>query len=266
MKGLIALFRMRLSVGLQYRAAAFAGVFTQIFFGLVMVMTYTAFFDSTTLEMPMTLPQTITYIWLGQGMFSLIPWSPDREVQQMIRQGDVAYEFVRPLNLYWYWFFRITAVRLSAFILRSVPLFIFAGFLLPEGMAMGRPQDMGHFIAFVLTMVGAVILGSASCNMATISTLFTIGDGMDRFYPAVITFFSGLTIPLAFFPDWLQPFMTFQPFSGLMDTPYKLYLGIYDAGMVYRLLGHQLLWTVTFVVMGQWMLKRASKRIVVQGG
>lgn len=266
MRGLRALFKMRMAIGLQYRTAAYAGVFTQVFFGLVMVMTYMAFFENTSSDMPMTLSQTITYIWLGQGMLSLIPWWPDREVQQMIRKGDIAYEFVRPLNLYWYWYFRVTAVRLSAFTLRSLPLFLIVIFLMPESMAIGGSVDVYHFLAFILTIIGSVLLGSACCNIATISTLFTIGDGMDRLYPAIIMFFSGLTIPLSFFPEWSQGFMRIQPFSGLMDTPYKLYLGIYDRSMLAELLLHQILWTIGIVLVGQLMLYKASQRIIVQGG
>ena len=37
---------------LQYRAAAFAGLCTQLFFGFVMVMVYEAFYRSTTADMP----------------------------------------------------------------------------------------------------------------------------------------------------------------------------------------------------------------------
>lgn len=266
MRGLLSLFRLRMSIGLQYRVPALAGVFTQIFFGLVMVMVYVAFFDSADGVMPMSLKQTITYIWLGQGMLALIPWTADREVQQMIRKGDVAYELVRPVSLYWFWYFRFTAIRLSNFILRSVPLFLFVRFLLPEAIRIKGPLSMAHFLAFIAAMVGAIILGTACSNIVTITTLFVIGDGMDRLYPAVIMFFARLTIPLSFFPEWSQTFMRIQPFSGLMDTPYKLYLGIYEPGMLPGLLLHQILWTLFFIALGQWLLSMASRRIVVQGG
>ena len=266
MRGLLSLFRLRLSVGLQYRVSAIAGMFTQLFFGIVMVMTYVAFFENASSDMPMTLTQTITYIWLGQGLLALLPWTGDREIQQMIRKGDVAYELVRPVSLYWFWYFKYTAQRLSTFVLRSIPLFFTVTFLLPGGLRIQGPASRAHFFAFLLAMVGAVILGGACSNIVTITTLFTIGDGMDRLYPAVIMFFAGLTIPLSFFLDCAQGFLRIQPFSGLMDTPYTLYLGMYQPAMVLESMGHQILWTLGFVALGHILLRLASRRIIIQGG
>ncbi len=266
MRGIVALFRLRFMVNLQYKAAALANVFTQLFFGFVMVMVYEAFFNSTSVAMPMTFEQTVTYIWLGQGLLALIPWSGDREVQAMIRKGDVAYELVRPVNLYWFWYSRLLALRIAPMILRSIPLFLVASQLIPEELRVKPPVDLEHFLVFLLTMVGAVFLGGALSNLITISTLFTIGDGMDRFFPALVIFFSGLVVPLSFFPDWSQPIFRYLPFSGLMDTPYKLYMGIYPLDTVPFALLHQLFWTALLVVLGQWMMRKADKRIVVQGG
>ncbi len=82
MRGLIGIFKMRFGLILNYRMAALAGLFTQLFFGFVMVMIYLAFYESGGGEQfPMTLPQTVTYIWLGQGLLGLLPWNGDREVQ-----------------------------------------------------------------------------------------------------------------------------------------------------------------------------------------
>ncbi|WP_373665443.1 hypothetical protein [Sporomusa silvacetica] len=50
--------------GLQYRAAAIAGMSTQFFWGFMYGMIYEAFFASTTAVLPITLKQLITYVWL----------------------------------------------------------------------------------------------------------------------------------------------------------------------------------------------------------
>ena len=68
-----AIFSARCRVLLQYRAAAFAGFATQLFWGLMRVMIFTAFYHSTSEVQPMSLRETIIYIWLGQAMFVLMP-------------------------------------------------------------------------------------------------------------------------------------------------------------------------------------------------
>lgn len=206
---------MRFGLILNYRMAALAGLFTQLFFGFVMVMIYLAFYESGGGEQfPMTLPQTVTYIWLGQGLLGLLPWNGDREVQAMIRTGDFAYELVRPMDTYRYWYCRIVAQRIAVTLLRFPLLIIAAFFIVPTEMKMTGPVNPMHFAMFMITIVMGIILGGAISNIITISVLFTIGDGVERLLPAVVTIFSGMVIPLAFFPDWLQPFLRFLPFSG----------------------------------------------------
>ncbi|MCY3760515.1 MAG: hypothetical protein OXH50_04640 [Gemmatimonadetes bacterium] len=74
MSGYTALLSAQLRTLLQYRAAALAGMATQLFFGLVIVMVYEAFYVSAAGPMPMTLREVTTYTWLGQAMLGLMPW------------------------------------------------------------------------------------------------------------------------------------------------------------------------------------------------
>lgn len=271
MRGLIAIFKMRFGLILNYRMAAIAGLFTQLFFGFVMVTIFYVFFESNgSLEdsstLPMTIEQTVTYLWLGQGLLSLLPWNGDREIYAVIRNGDYAYELVRPLDMYNHWLYRILAQRVAATIIRAIPLFILIAFIMPESLKMQGPVNMLGFLMFSLSMITAIILGGTISNIITISILFTIGDGIERLVPAVVTIFSGMVIPLAFFPDWVQPLFRFLPFSGLLDGPYKFYLGIYGSEQLIWVLLHQILWSIVLMMFGRWMLQKASRRVVVQGG
>ena len=56
------------------------------------------------------------------------------------------------------------------------------------------------------------------------------------------------------------------PFSGLADTPYRLYIGHLPASDLPLLFAHQVAWTAAFVFLGRWMLSRALRRMTVQGG
>ena len=41
-------------------------------------------------------------------MFALTMWNIDQDVREMIRNGTVAYEMLRPLDLYGLWYSRST--------------------------------------------------------------------------------------------------------------------------------------------------------------
>ena len=95
MSAYLAVFQMRFLALLQYRAAAFAGFLTQVFWGFVRVMVLTAFYRSSAGPQPMELPDVVTYVWLGQALLMLLPFRPEPETQEMVRSGNVAYELLK---------------------------------------------------------------------------------------------------------------------------------------------------------------------------
>ena len=75
-----------------------------------------------------------------------------------------------------------------------------------------------------------------------------------------------LPSPIPFFPEWAQAVMEVLPFRGIVDTPYRLYLGHIPTSEALFHLGHQLAWTAALVLAGRWVLSRGVSRLVVQGG
>ncbi len=258
-----SLFRARFLSLLQYRAAAAAGFGTQLFWGLIRVMIYDAFYRSTTVRQPMSQEDVVTYVWLGQAFFALLPWWVDTDVRDMVHTGTVAYELVRPVDLYWLWYTRSMASRIAPTILRAAPMIVVAG--LCFGL---RPSpSMASFLAWLLALGGALLLGCAISTLMTISLLWTVsGDGVSRGLPAIMYTLSGMLIPLAFFPAWLQPTLDFLPFRDMIDIPFRVYLGTIGPNMIAEVLLHQIAWTITLVLFGRWLLYRGSRRLVVQGG
>ncbi|MBC7240200.1 MAG: ABC transporter permease, partial [Chloroflexi bacterium] len=73
MSAYVALFKARLRMGLQYRAAALAGFGTQLFWGLIRLMIFDAFFRSSVTPQPITYSQTVDYLWLTQALLLILP-------------------------------------------------------------------------------------------------------------------------------------------------------------------------------------------------
>ena len=263
MRGYGALISARFRTLLQYRSAAIVGFTTQIFFGLIFVMVFEAFFESSSLPQPMSEPDVITYIWLGQAFIMMLPWNVDRDLQALVRSGGVVYELLRPMDVYTAWFSRAIALRTAPAIMRSIPLLVIATLLFD----MSGPDSLAAGLAFGVTMIGAILLSCAITNFISITLMWTIsGEGVSGFAPAIVMVFSGMIVPIPFFPEWAQTIIRILPFSGLVDTPYRLYLGHLPASDLGLLFGHQLLWTFAFILLGRWMLSRGLRRLTVQGG
>jgi ABC-2 type transport system permease protein len=256
---LSARFRMML----QYRAAAAAGFGTQLFWGLIRVMIFAAFYRSATGPEPMGYADVVSYVWLSQATFALLPWGVDNDVRQMVRTGSVAYEMLRPLDVYWQWYFRAAAWRCSQALLRSIPMFVIAGLF----FGLRLPPSPLCGIGWALSMVVAVMLSCAITNLLNISLLWTIsGQGISQLLPSLVYILSGMIIPLPLFPDWAQGILNLLPFRGLVDVPIRLYLGHIPPSELLPALAGQLVWVVVIVAFGRWLLARGVRRLVVQGG
>ena len=83
-----AYFKLKFITGLQYRASAIAGLSTQFFFGLINILVYIAFYESSkTTATPINLNALATYIWLNQAFYALIFMQyKDAEIVKMIKE------------------------------------------------------------------------------------------------------------------------------------------------------------------------------------
>lgn len=248
---------------LQYRARAWAGLVTQLFWGLIRVAIFTSFYQSSVRVQPMLLPDIITYLWMTQALFALTYWSASPEVSDMIRNGSIAYELLRPIDLYWFWFARAVASRLAPTTLRSIPLFVVAGLLFELKMPASATTSL-LFLGGVAT--GVAIIAALSCILTT-ALLYTLSsEGIMRLSIPLTLLFSGLLVPLPLLPSWFQPVVYFLPLRHILDTPIRLYTGNISPPESVWVFLHAAIWFVTLVLWGRWLLKRAVTRLVAQGG
>lgn len=248
---------------LRYRAAAFAGICTQVFWGLVTTMVLTTFYSSTETAEPISLSQAISFIWIGQAILGLLPWTVDKELEAQIKNGHIAYELIRPLRLHGVLFSRSFANRFTPVAMRFLPVFLIG--LLCFNLPL--PKDFGAGIAFVFSVAGALFLSTAMTTVLMISFFWTIaGEGIQRFIQPLFLFLSGTTLPLPLFPDWTQGFLNVQPFRGLVDIPCRLYTGVIPSDQAFYYIGFQFFWTILLLVVGQGFLNKATKRFVILGG
>lgn len=267
MKAYLSIIKLRFILLLQYRAAAIAGICTQFLFGFVRIMYLEAFYSNSSSVQPMSFSQAVAYVWLGQALLGMFPWNGDGEVQGLIRNGNVAYELTRPLNLYNQWYARALAIRTAPTLLKSIPLFTVSMLFLTNDYTLQLPVSIYSGLAWLLSLAGALLLSCAITNIMNIATLWTVsGEGIVRLLPAVMIFFSGMSVPIPLFPYWLQTICRILPFSDLVDIPSRFYVGHIPPQSILPHLAHQLIWTLLLVLLGKFMLSKATKKIVVQGG
>ena len=265
MKKYLSFFKLRLNIALQYRTSAIAGMFTQFFWAIMQILIFQAFYKVVTSD-NISLPQLISYVWLKQAFYAIISASPDQEIKSMIENGNISYELCKPTNIYWMWFFKTLANKVSGGFLKSIPILIVAPFL-PYGLAMQAPAGALEFILFLIALALAICLMAAILNVFYISIFYTMtSKGTYSIFYAAMEFLGGTFVPIALMPDFWQSLCYMLPFSLAADLPFRIYsgsIGVGDAGIFIIM---QMVWLAVLTISGTIITNRRLKKVVIQGG
>ncbi|MBQ6990842.1 MAG: ABC transporter permease [Clostridia bacterium] len=267
MRKYLSFFRIRFLSGLQYRAAAWAGVATQFAWGGMNILMYRAFYRAGAENFPMEFDSLSTYIWLQQALLALfMAWYFDNDIFDSITSGSISYELCRPCDLYTMWFVKNMAVRLSRVVLRCFPILAVA-VLLPKPYGMTLPGSVTAGLLFPLSLILGFLVLVAFSMLIYISAFYTISPiGIRILATSVVEFFAGAVIPIPFFPTWLQPVMNALPFASMQNTPFLIYTGHVGGQEAMWAIFLQAVWLVVLVGIGKIWIRRATRRVVLQGG
>lgn len=267
MKMYLAYFKLKFKTGLQYRAAALAGLSTQFFFGFVYTSVYIAFYESGSGTLPMELKDLITYVWLGQAFFAAVYlWYKDKEIINMIKSGNIAYELVRPQKLYFMWFAKIYGERLSRVALRFMPVILIAT-LLPGYYHMDVIIPVSRLLLFIIAMILSNLLMVSIVLFYHVLCLYTIDEkGIVNIFMVSSDVLSGLVIPVPFFPTFLQNISNILPFRYVSDFPFRLFVGMESFNNCLTGYVIQIIWIAILVTSGYLLTRKSLKRVAVQGG
>lgn len=267
MKKYLSFLRLKFSMGLQYRAAALAGVVTQFTWGMMKILMFMAFYKEDPSSFPMSLEATINYVWLEQSTIALfMGWSMENQIFESIMDGNVAYELCRPINVYDMWFMRSIGYRYSNTVLRCFPILIIS-LMLPQPYGLTLPTAPSVWGLFALSMVMSSLVLIAVCMLIYIACFYTISSmGIKMIAISVFEFFQGGIIPIPFFPKKIAAIMEILPFGAMQNVPFRIYSGDISGIRALECIALQVFWLVLLVAIGKGLCARAMKKICVQGG
>ncbi len=267
MKKYLSFFRIRFSNGLQYRSAAIAGVATQFVWGIMEILLYKAFYEADAAAFPMKFSELTSYLWLQQALLALfMTWFLENDIFDSISNGNIAYEMIRPIDIYDMWFMKSLANRLSKAVLRCFPILIIAVFL-PQPYGIQLPNSLLTFLLFLISTLLGFLVVVAFCMLVYISAFHTISPvGVRIIAVSTIEFFSGSVIPLPFLPDKIRFVFELLPFASMQNVPLRIYSGNICGNQLLFSVALQIFWVIALIIIGKLWMKSALKRVVVQGG
>lgn len=246
-----------------YRSAAFAGLMTNIFFGLLRVAIMIALYQDHTEIANLSLYQAITFTGLSQaviGLLSIFSWY---DFMTSVYTGAIATDLLKPMNLYMFWLAQDAGRAFGQLLLRGIPLIlayvVFFDVVLPE--------TVYQWLAVVLALTLAWLLSFSFRFLINLASFWSPNAvGVGRFGFMLIWFFSGFLFPLRYFPEWFVSFCQLTPFPSMVNTFNEIFLGIIDGLDLIRALAIQAFWVLALFMIGQWILRKGIQRLVILGG
>jgi ABC-2 type transport system permease protein len=90
--------------------------------------------------------------------------------------------------------------------------------------------------------------------------------GIKIIVTALTTFLSGGVIPLPFFPAPVLAVVELLPFAAMQNMPLLIYSGNIAGVDALKGIAFQLFWLAALFLIGQLTMRRALKKVIVQGG
>ena len=266
MSGYLKYFKTELMMGLQYKAAAISGLCTQVFWGILYCLLYEAFYTHASIG-AISFKEIICYVWLMQSFFSLIYIRVnDAEILEKIKSGTVAYELCRPYSLYFWWYVRLLSKKYAAVALRCIPVLIIA-VILPEPYRLVLPISLEAFGLFVISLILGSFVVVGLCMIIHSITFFTLeSKGITSIVCSIGELLSGFAIPVPLLPNILVNVTKYMPFRLIGDASFRIYSGNINIIEAKEIIILQIIWIIILIVSGNLLIKKALKKVCIQGG
>lgn len=251
-----------MKANLAYSMWVWADFVVTIVSMFVFVYFWRAVYSGTSVLGGLTETQTITYIIWARLLAPLVETRTIFYFGWMLRQGQVAIELTRPLDMQARMLVEMFG-ELAAFFLRRLPLFLLAWLV----FGLRLPADPAIWAAFLVTLLlGEVVLFLFDWMFASLAFYVTETWGLSVVRIGVGSFFSGALVPLSMMPGWLQGIAAALPFAQAIAVPVSLLSGITPLSGAPRLWLIQVLWIVVLLLLSRVVFNTAIKKITVQGG
>ena len=252
--------RIALQRQLVYRFSNWSGLFTNCFFLYFRAYALRACFEHRIAIGGLDADQTVTYVTVSQAFLMVIPAWGKVGVGDAVRSGQIVIDLARPVDLVSCHLGGRFGVSAYYVVARALPLLAvgaLAGFLvLPP---------LGLLPVFAISVVLAAWIAHVILLLIELSS-FWLGSeqGVRWLVLGFSGLFSGLILPIDFFPQWARTISRFLPFEQTLYTPTRIWIGAGES--LWLLLGVQLLWAVFLTLLAQLLFHAGRREVLVHGG
>ena len=248
---------------LAYRLRYYTGIATYFIYVSVYYFIWKAIFAHSSHIEGFDFSQILTYIAVGWIIRSFYFDDIDQDLANQVTEGTLVMNLIKPVNLQLSMIARALGESVFRLALLTVPTTLVLFLVYP----VKRPASWVHFTAFFVSSVFSFfIVAGINFAVGTLAIRLKSILGLLRAKYFLLELFSGLLLPISFFPPPLQKLLAAMPFQYISYIPVLLYLGKINGAGILKELGIQLFWVAALLAVGHAMWNWSSRKITIQGG
>jgi ABC-2 type transport system permease protein len=259
----IEMIRIRFLMMLAYRTNYYSGILIYSINIGAYYFLWSAIYGGKEEIQGLSVLQMTTYVavaWMARAFYFN---NIDREIAAEIQDGKVAIEMIRPYNYLGMKTMQALGEGIFRLFFFSVPGMIIVALLFPVSFSASLATWMLFFVSLLFSFVV-----NTQINLLTgIMTFFLFNNtGLIRAKRVVIDLFSGLLLPVSFYPLWAQDIMGYLPFQAISYIPSMIFTEGFAGQEIYQALILQAIWALILLVPIEMLWLLAKKQLIVQGG
>jgi len=248
---------------LAFRLRYYTGIVTYFIYVSVYYFVWKAIYEHSTAIEGFDFGHLLTYIGVGWIIRSFYFNNIDQELAYQVIEGRLAMDLIKPVNIQLMYVARAAGESVFRLALLTIPTAIVLFWVFPLRL----PASGGHGAAFVASvMLSFLIVAAINFAVGTFALRLQSILGLMRAKFFLLELFSGLLLPMTFFPHAIQKVLAMMPFEYISYVPMLIYLGKLNAAGVARALGIQMLWIAILLAIGDGLWRWSSRKVIIQGG
>ena len=264
-KAYLSLIRSGIMESLQFRASFLVMLFGNMVYLVVIYNLWKAIYASvdTPTVNGMTFNDTMIYLVLASAQFAFMQAYLVWEMGRGIQDGGIIIQLIKPMSYETFQLCYIAGSNICNFVVTFIPTFIIIEIITKGAIPIGR-----NILFYLISVIfGSMINFAVDYFVGTICLYTQSVWGVNIMKEVLVTFLSGATVPLAFFPETVYKIIMFLPFHEIYNTP--LTLLIHDdlpLGQVAVMLLTQFVWVVVAFAVAKLFWKMSERVLTVNGG
>ena len=251
--------RVTIMNGLQYKTFFLASFLSLLVRILVALFVWQTIFVNQPQVKGFTLETFTTYLIFANLLANLNSFSIGQDLSHSILKGTITSELLRPYSFILGLFFKDFGFKILEFVkffLSFIAILLLqANFYLP---------DTANLLFFLLSsLLGMFIVQLLDMAFGFLA-FFTVNSwGVLILRNGLFNIASGALLPLSFYPQTVEKFLTVLPYHSAVNLPISILLGKVEIGSA---LFFQVLWIPFLIMCIHFLWTQAKRRMIIFGG